>query len=231
MSSFSASLPDEKFLLAISGHRFIQLLSTGKITGEQFDVWLAQDSLFVINFVRFAAHVLLNAPRNNYRLLTDGLSTLADELNWFESKLNERHISVKEIQALPSNLNYQRWLSGSIESYKPYLSLLTTFCAIELCYYEVWKSVNNADYQEFTNRWASRSSWRSLSHRTRRWSKGSATFPVCRHGLWNRVLEHAIPSDRVRLPGHWLLIHADKPATTFVLLSYFRQNVSAVVSS
>ncbi|CAF1053481.1 unnamed protein product [Rotaria sordida] len=155
MPSFSASLSKDNLCEASSEHRFIQLASTGEITQEQFNKWLTQDYLFVNSYIRFGAHVLINAPRQDYKVLIKGLSALEEELNWFENKLKEKNISIKNIKPLSANLNYQHWLDDLMHTKKSYLSLITALYAIELCYYEAWKSVKNHDYQEYINRWGS----------------------------------------------------------------------------
>ncbi|CAF2897280.1 unnamed protein product [Rotaria sp. Silwood2] len=155
MSSFSESLPKDKLSEASSEHRFIQLVSTCEITQEQFNTWLAQDYLFVNFYIRFRSHVLVYAPRQDFKFLIKGLSAIEEELSWFENKLKEKNISINDIKPLSTNLNYQHWLNKLMHTQKSYLSLITAFYAMELCYYKAWKSVKNHDYQEFVNRWGS----------------------------------------------------------------------------
>ncbi|CAF1234379.1 unnamed protein product [Rotaria sp. Silwood1] len=155
MPSFSACLPNDKLREASFEHRFIKLISTGEITRQQFNTWLAQDYLFVIFYIRFGAHVLVHAPRQDYKFLIKGLSTIEEELTWFEKKLKEKNILINDIQPLFANRNYQHWLDELMHTKKSYLGLITAFYAMELCYYEAWKSVKNHDYQEFVNRWGS----------------------------------------------------------------------------
>ncbi|CAF1133896.1 unnamed protein product [Adineta steineri] len=154
--SFSASLSHDKLFRASSEHEFIQLVSNGQIKQQQFDRWLTQDYLFVTLLCRFVAHVLVNAPRQDYKILISGLSTLEEELTWFENKLKEKNINIEDIKPLPANLNYQNWINELISSKKSYLSLITTYYAIEICYYQAWKSVKNRDYQEYADRWGSK---------------------------------------------------------------------------
>jgi len=156
MVSFSASLLNDDFRKASSDHKFIRLVSNGEITEEQFNIWLSQDYLFVIHNTHFVAQVLANASRNDYKFLINGLSTLEQELTWFEKKLNERNISINNIKPLSANLNYQHQLDEFIQTKKSYLSLITVTYAIEFYYYQAWKSVNNLDYQEFIDRWTSK---------------------------------------------------------------------------
>ncbi|CAF1202692.1 unnamed protein product [Adineta steineri] len=93
---------------------------------------------------------------NDYKILISGLSTLEEELTWFENKLKEKNINIEDIKPLPANLNYQNWINELISSKKSYLSLITTYYAIEICYYQAWKSVKNRDYQEYADRWGSK---------------------------------------------------------------------------
>ena len=62
-----------------SVHKFIQLLSDGEITSQQFKTRLAQDCLFVFHYNRFAIHALTRAPQQDYKFLINALSPLADE--------------------------------------------------------------------------------------------------------------------------------------------------------
>uniref|UniRef100_A0A914YYA6 Thiaminase-2/PQQC domain-containing protein n=1 Tax=Panagrolaimus superbus TaxID=310955 RepID=A0A914YYA6_9BILA len=71
--SIIASLPEEKLGQASSEHKFIQMISSGEITDEQFNTWLSQDYLFVIKYVHFTAFVLQNAPKQDFKLLINGL--------------------------------------------------------------------------------------------------------------------------------------------------------------
>ena len=155
MSSFSASLSKDKLLEASSDHKFIQMVSNGQITQQQFNTWLAQDYLFVNDYIRLVAHALVNAPQHDYTLLINGLSSLADELKWFEKKLKERSILRNDIKPLSANLTYQRWLDELIQTKKSYLDLIIAVYAIELCYCKAWKVVKNPNYQEFVSRWGS----------------------------------------------------------------------------
>ncbi|CAF3431818.1 unnamed protein product [Rotaria sp. Silwood2] len=152
-SSFSESLPVNKLLAAISEHKFIQSINSGQISTEQFNTWLTQDYLSVISYVRFIAHVLANAPQQDYKVLINSLSALAEELAWFESQLKARGDLINKSQLLPANLAYQQWLAELIKTETSYLALITLYYSLELYYHQAWKSVKNHDYHEFVSRW------------------------------------------------------------------------------
>ena len=157
MSVFTASLSSESLAKASFDHPFIQLINDDKLTHEQFQTWRDQDYLFVMTFVRLVGRTLSQAPRQDFHLLIESLSTISQELAWFEKQIRAEGKNPDEIHTLPSNAVYQHYLIELMESQKNYFQLLVAFYAIEICYYETWKAVKNVHYREYHERWGSSS--------------------------------------------------------------------------
>ena len=75
-------------------HPFLQQCQQGTLVPAQFNTWLVQDYLFVIEFTRFAGRLLAAAPVAHFDTLLGGLTVIKDELQWFESKAQERGLAM-----------------------------------------------------------------------------------------------------------------------------------------
>lgn len=75
-------------------HSFLKSCQQGTIKKSQFDTWLVQDYLFVLEFTRLAANLLTVAPYSDFEGLLGGLGALRDELKWFEVMIICKHIIV-----------------------------------------------------------------------------------------------------------------------------------------
>ena len=124
----------------------------GTIQPKQFNTWLVQDYLFVIEFTRFVARVLANAETHHFDILLSGLNALSDELIWFKAKAEERQLNLSaEPQATCSQ--YCEYLE--LVADMPYAVQATTLWAIELAYNQGWQLPGTMPepYAEFANRW------------------------------------------------------------------------------
>ncbi len=133
-------------------HPFLKECQSGKIKPQQFNTWLIQDYLFVVEFTRFQAKVLANAPVEHFDLILAGLGAIKDELNWFQQKAAEREL----------NLNTPK--QQTCQAYCQYLEQLSNMSypiqamalwAIELAYNQAWQQPGEmvAPYHEFAQRW------------------------------------------------------------------------------
>lgn len=156
MGAFSGTLPKDELLQPSSRGKFIRSLSTGQVTKEQFNEWLAQEYLITVNYKSYISHIRSCAPRLQHDIWDDAMALGDREINWIESKLKERGIVINDIKPLPSTLTDQQLLNDLIQTNKSYLSLVTAVYAIEFSSYEAWKSVKNPDYEEFIERWGSK---------------------------------------------------------------------------
>ncbi len=61
-------------------HPFLQQCKTGEIRPSQFNTWLVQDYLFVVDFTRLAARLLAASPVEHFDTLLAGLGAIKAEL-------------------------------------------------------------------------------------------------------------------------------------------------------
>lgn len=136
-------------------HPFLDECQSGSIKPHQFNTWLFQDYLFVVEFTRLAAHLVTIAPLKHLDILLGGLSSLKDELGWFRDKAEQRSL----------NLNASR--QKTCEQYCRFMTELRkdnyaiqamAFWAIELAYNQAWQLPGHmvAPYDEFAERWGNR---------------------------------------------------------------------------
>ncbi len=133
-------------------HPFLQQCQQDTLTDSQFNTWLVQDYLFVIDFTRMAAQLLAIAPSTHFDTLLSGMIALKDELLWFQAKAAERALP---LTASPQ-LTCQRYCQFMADlASQPYAVQATAFWAIELAYNQGWQqhSPMPARYTEFAERW------------------------------------------------------------------------------
>lgn len=133
-------------------HPFLQQCQQGTIRPQQFNTWLVQDYLFVVEFTRFAASLLSVAPRQHFDTLLGGLGAIKDELQWFQAKAAERSLTLIT-QPQPACWAYCDMMR-SLHT-QPYAVQAIAFWAIELAYNQGWQthSPMPAPYTEFADRW------------------------------------------------------------------------------
>ncbi|HLP90378.1 MAG TPA: TenA family transcriptional regulator [Nostocaceae cyanobacterium] len=133
-------------------HPFLDQCQSATIKPQQFNTWLVQDYLFVVDFTRLVARILSNAPQHHFDVIIGGLSALKDELNWFQEKAAERNLNL-EIQKQKTCQEYCEYLHYLFT--KPYPIQATAFWSIELAYNQGWQLPGKMPepYTEFANRW------------------------------------------------------------------------------
>ncbi|MEW6491589.1 MAG: TenA family transcriptional regulator [Cyanobacteriota bacterium] len=133
-------------------HPFLETCKQGTIKPEQFNTWLVQDYLFVIEFTRLAARMLAVAPPEHFDVLLGGLNALKDELLWFKEKAAERQLNL-DTSKQQTCTEYCEFMSSLAA--KPYPVQATAFWAIELAYNQGWQlpGVMVEPYAEFADRW------------------------------------------------------------------------------
>ena len=140
---------------AATVHPFLTRCQLGTIQPKQFNTWLVQDYLFVIEFTRFVARILANAPTHHFDILLSGLNALSDELIWFKAKAQERSLNLST-EPQPTCSQYCEYLE-SVAS-MPYAVQMTALWAIELAYNQGWQLPGTMPepYAEFAHRWGNR---------------------------------------------------------------------------
>lgn len=133
-------------------HPFLKECQSGKIKPEQFNTWLVQDYLFVVEFTRFQAQVLANAPVKHFDIILGGLATIKDELNWFQEKASERELDLNTSKQQTCQA-YCQYLEKLSEMSYPIQAM--ALWAIELAYNQAWQKPGEmvAPYHEFAQRW------------------------------------------------------------------------------
>ena len=137
---------------AATVHPFLEQCKLGRIQPSQFNTWLVQDYLFVVEFTRMAARLLTIAPPHHFDILLAGLAALKDELNWFKTKAAERQLNL-ETQPQPTCREYCQFMEQLAT--QPYSVQATAFWAIELAYNQGWRLPGPMPepYSEFAERW------------------------------------------------------------------------------
>jgi thiaminase/transcriptional activator TenA len=135
-------------------HPFLEGCRTGTIAHGQFETWLVQDYLFVVEFTRFAARVLTAAPVAHFDVLLNGLTTLRDELSWFRTQAIARSLRL-DVPRQESCAQYCRFMERLAQA--PYPVQATAFWGIEAVYNHAWRCASPmvAPYDEFARRWGS----------------------------------------------------------------------------
>ena len=133
-------------------HPFLEQCKLGTIQPRQFNTWLLQDYLFVVEFTRMAARLMAIAPSHHFDILLDGLTALKDELNWFKAKAAERQLNLAT-QPQPTCRQYCQFMEQLAT--QPYAVQATAFWAIELAYNQGWQLPGPMPepYSEFADRW------------------------------------------------------------------------------
>ena len=139
---------------AATRHPFLEGCRAGTIAPQQFETWLLQDFLFVVEFTRFAARTLAGAPAAHFDVFINGLAALRDELSWFRT-----HATARGLQfAVPKQAacaQYCRFMERLADA--PYPVQATAFWAIEAVYFHAWRGASPmvAPYDDFARRWGS----------------------------------------------------------------------------
>ncbi len=135
---------------AATVHPFLTMCQLGTIKPKQFNTWLVQDYLFVVEFTRFVARILANAPTHHFDILLSGLNALSDELIWFKAKAEERQL---KLSASPQAACSQYCEYLELVASMPYAVQVTALWAIELAYNQGWQLPGTMPepYAEFAN--------------------------------------------------------------------------------
>ena len=133
-------------------HPFLEQCQSGTIKPKQFNTWLVQDYLFVLQFTRFVGSVLAKAMTAHFEVLLAGLGALREELIWFRAKAEERSLTL-DAQKQSTCQEYCDYLIQV--SQMPYPVQATVFWAIELAYNQAWQHPGTMQdpYGEFADRW------------------------------------------------------------------------------
>lgn len=133
-------------------HPFLEQCKSGVIQAEQFNTWLGQDYLFVVDFTRMVGRILAIAPPDHFDVILGGLSALKDELNWFKEKAAERQLNLNTPKQ-STCIEYCDYMYSLATT--PYPVQATALWAIEFAYNQGWQlpGAMPEPYTEFADRW------------------------------------------------------------------------------
>ncbi|MDZ8189871.1 MAG: TenA family transcriptional regulator [Nostoc sp. ChiSLP02] len=133
-------------------HPFLEHCKLGIIQPQQFNTWLVQDYLFVIDFTRLVGRILAIAPSHHFDVILAGLAALKDELIWFKEKAVSRQLNL-DAQKQSVCIQYCEYMHNL--ALMPYPVQATAFWTIELAYNQGWQlpGVIPEPYNEFSQRW------------------------------------------------------------------------------
>lgn len=146
---------------AMLQHPFLRMVADGSIPDEQFRTWIAQDYLFVQEFVPFLAVLLAKAPAMLRPPLIDALATIKHELELFERQAAAHQILLADVQPTSSCRDYvQFFLSTAYAG--PFIDGFTVLYGIEKAYLDAWMTVKQqqqtrSPWQDFIDNWANES--------------------------------------------------------------------------
>jgi thiaminase/transcriptional activator TenA len=132
-------------------HPFLEQCRLGTIQQQQFNTWLVQDYLFVVDFTRMVGRILHSAPVAHFDVILGGLSALKDELSWFKEKAAERKLDLNTQKQLTCKeyCDYMYSIAAM-----PYSVQATALWTIEFAYNQGWQLVGVIPpYTEFSERW------------------------------------------------------------------------------
>ncbi|PKA62321.1 Seed maturation protein PM36 like [Apostasia shenzhenica] len=121
-------------------HPFIRSIWEGTVDFSAFKRWLAQDYIFVREFIPFVASVLLKACKHSgdeadVEVILGGLAALNDEISWFKKEASKWCVSLNSTPQ-NANLEYCRFLQSLTLPEVSYTVAITAFWAIEAVYQE-----------------------------------------------------------------------------------------------
>ncbi|CAL1397388.1 unnamed protein product [Linum trigynum] len=120
-------------------HPFTVRIRDGSIDPSAFKRWLAQDYVFVREFVPFMASVLIKASKQSpedMEVVLGGLASLSGEIDWFKREASKRDVSLANLTVHNATRNYCRLLEKLTLPEVEYAVAITAFWAIEAVYQE-----------------------------------------------------------------------------------------------
>jgi formylaminopyrimidine deformylase / aminopyrimidine aminohydrolase len=131
---------------------FLAGVRDGTLPEAAFNVWLAQDYLFVADLLRFQARLLSRAPRSAQAELASGLMALVDELAWFEERADARGLDLA-VGPLPATAAYTDLLRR-LNSF-PFAVALAALWVLERVYLDAWSyaAPGAPAYRDFVAHW------------------------------------------------------------------------------
>ena len=133
-------------------HPFLEAVREGRFPAGAFEVWLAQDYLFVGDALAFQARLLARTPRPARAVLAGGLVAIEAELGFIEEQAERLGLAL-DTPRYPTTVAYRDLLVG-LER-EPYLAAITALWTIERAYLEAWRGAapGQSEYRQFVEHW------------------------------------------------------------------------------
>ena len=120
-------------------HPFLRQVGQGR--AAFFDVWLAQDALFVADLVVFQSRLVARAPRSAQAVIAGGVVGLVAELDWFDQQADALGVpaEVAAAGAAPAvaTRSYRAFLRRL--DAEPYPRAVVALWVLERVYLEAWR--------------------------------------------------------------------------------------------
>ncbi|KAI5415619.1 probable bifunctional TENA-E protein isoform X1 [Lathyrus oleraceus] len=148
-------------------HPFILSIRDGTVQSHSFKTWLAQDYLFVREFVPFVASVLIKACKesddsdDDVEVILGGIASMNDDISWFKREAKKWDIRLSEVVPQKANKDYCRLLESLMSSDVEYSEAVTALWAIGVVYQESFAycfeegSKSPLEWKESCERWGS----------------------------------------------------------------------------
>ncbi|WPG99877.1 Hypothetical protein R9X50_00269700 [Acrodontium crateriforme] len=152
---------DETGLKEATTHPFLKAAATSSLPLPKLQAWLAQDRLYALSYVNFAASLLARVPASTSAdrptslawrttdLLIDSLTNIRAELKLFEdTAAHEGWLdAICNIPPTVPTRAYQDLFAGATTSSRPLVVGLTVLWATEECYLRSWRYAwSNMDF-------------------------------------------------------------------------------------
>jgi thiaminase len=132
---------------------FLEGIQSGSVSTKAFGRWLSEDYHFARGLLAFQGLMLSKAPRQDHRVLVQGLVTLDDEMSWFESHAGRLKIQL-DAEPHPTCRRYTDFLVRSAHA-EPYTVLAAILFGVEASYLAAWSALRaEGAYAEFIERWS-----------------------------------------------------------------------------
>ncbi|WP_127781938.1 transcriptional regulator [Rhodococcus sp. X156] len=140
-------------------HPFVLATAEDSLPPGAFDRWLLADHHFVVQFRRFLAGVLAQAPDEPARdVLAGGITALTPELALFREQLAERGLAPHTYRPTGAALAYTSFLLASLAD--GYGVAAAVLYGVEKAYFDAWTAVReraaltSSPYRGFIDNWS-----------------------------------------------------------------------------
>ncbi|XP_057872429.2 bifunctional TENA2 protein isoform X2 [Cryptomeria japonica] len=132
--------------VGLIAHTFVKLWIFFKLLA--YNSLQSQDYIFVREFVRFLASVLLKTPKNSTAdidIILGGLAALEQEISWFKKEASNWEVDLINCNPQKSNQDYCRFLESLMQPDVEYAVIIVAFWTIEVVYCDSFATCLESD--------------------------------------------------------------------------------------